>query len=201
MSKPSPDNLFEQQSKVTPTEREALFQQKGCVIWLTGLSGSGKSTLAQALEKRLFSMGHGSFILDGDNIRRRLNADLGFSDEDRSENIRRVASVAALFADAGLICMASFIAPFREDRQLAREHIGPDRFILVYLSTPLDICEERDPKGLYRKARNGEIADFTGINSPYEKPDHLDVDINTGETSVEKAVEAVIEVMHQKGFI
>ncbi len=165
------DNIHFQQLKVSQTEREKLKNQKALVIWLTGLSGSGKSTLANALEVRLNELNKHTYILDGDNLRLGLNKDLGFSDEDRKENIRRVAEVAKLMMDAGLIVITAFISPFRSERKMARDLIGEDHFIEVFLDTPLALCEERDPKGLYKKAREGVIVNMTGIDSPYERPE------------------------------
>ncbi len=152
---------------------------RGGVLWFTGLSGSGKSTLAQALEQALFATGRQAFVLDGDNLRHGLNADLGFSDADRGENIRRVTEVAGLFAEAGMIVISAFISPFRADRIAARQRVG-DGFHEIHLSASLEVCESRDPKGLYGKARRGEIADFTGISSPYEEPHSPDLIIDTG---------------------
>lgn len=164
------DNVHFQQLTVSQIKREKLKNQKAVVIWLTGLSGSGKSTLANALEVRLNELNKHSYILDGDNLRLGLNKDLGFSDEDRQENIRRVAEVAKLMMDAGLIVITAFISPFRRERQTAKELIGLDRFIEVFLDTPLEVCEQRDPKGLYKKARLGQLVNMSGINSSYEKP-------------------------------
>jgi bifunctional enzyme CysN/CysC len=168
-------NVHQQALSITRTERERLNGHTGKVIWFTGLSGSGKSTLANALEKELHALGKRTYILDGDNIRQGLNKDLGFTDADRVENIRRVAEVAKLMMDAGLIVMTAFISPFRAERQMARELIGENNFIEVFMDTPLQVCEERDPKGLYKKARKGQIPNMTGINSPYEPPQKADL--------------------------
>lgn len=165
-------HLFSQSFDISRKEREALKGQRGKVIWLTGLSGSGKSTLANALERALHQAGKHTYILDGDNIRCGLNKDLGFSDVDRAENIRRIAEVANLMADAGLIVITAFISPFKREREMARNLIGTAHFLEVYVSTPLEICEQRDPKGLYQKARRGELENMTGITSPYEPPEH-----------------------------
>lgn len=159
----------------------------GRVIWFTGLSGAGKSTLAQALEARLLAQGVRTCVLDGDALRQGLNKDLGFSDSDRTENIRRAAEVARLMADAGLVVLTAFISPFRADRALARERIGTGRFVEVFVDTPLAVCEARDPKGLYRKARRGEVHHMTGITSPYEAPDQPDIRI-TVDDSVDAAL-------------
>lgn len=168
----SSKNLFPQSFDITRQDREALKAQQGKVIWFTGLSGSGKSTLANALEHALYQAGKHTYILDGDNVRHGLNKDLGFSDADRIENIRRIAEVARLMADAGLIVITAFISPFKKDRELARDLIGTDHFFDVYVNTPLAVCEQRDPKGLYQKARRGEVVHMTGISSPYEAPEH-----------------------------
>lgn len=170
-----PSNLTLHQSQSTSQDRQDLLKQKGAVFWMTGLSGSGKSTTAMACEKSLIDQGYLSFVLDGDNIRSRLNADLSFSASDRKENLRRVAECARLFAQAGLITFVSFISPTQESRNLARSLIGPFPFYEVYLSASLEVCESRDPKGLYRKARSGEIQNFTGISAPYEAPQNPDL--------------------------
>lgn len=177
---------------ITKELRESQLGQKAVTIWMTGLSGSGKSSLANALEKRLFSMGKHTMLLDGDNIRMGLNKNLGFEDNDRIENIRRIAEVSKLMNDAGLIVMTSFISPFRQDRRNAREIIG-ESFVEVYVSTPLEECERRDVKGLYREARKGNIQNFTGVNSPYEAPEHPDIEIDTTQRSIEECVDILLE--------
>lgn len=164
------NNLHSQTFQITRQNRESIKGQHGKVVWFTGLSGSGKSTLANAIENRLYNDGRHTYILDGDNIRQGLNKDLGFSEHDRNENIRRIAEVAKLMMDAGLIVMTAFISPFRQEREMAKTLIGPENFLEIHVATPLDICEKRDPKGLYKKARSGHILDMTGINSPYEPP-------------------------------
>lgn len=164
---------------VSPEEREARIGQRGAVIWLTGLSGSGKSTIARELERDLVQRGKLAYVLDGDNLRHGLNADLGFSDRDRSENIRRVGAVAQLFADAGALCITAFISPFRADRSAVRELLPDGRFVEVFVDTPLAECERRDPKGLYKRARTGAIESFTGISSPYEAPERPEVHLKT----------------------
>ena len=168
--------------------RRAKYRHLGAVIWLTGLSGSGKSTLAMELERRLLDSGYACYALDGDNIRHGLNSDLGFSPEDRRENIRRVGEVAALFADAGLVCIAAFIAPYRADRAFARNLLQHGNFYEVYLSADIRVCEARDPKGYYRRARAGEIKNFTGIDAPYEPPEQSELTIDTGKESIETCV-------------
>lgn len=168
-------NIYKQLTSISRIDRETLNGHKGKVIWFTGLSGSGKSTLANALETAIHNKGYRTFILDGDNIRLGLNKDLGFSETDRDENIRRIAEVSKLMLDAGLIVMTAFISPFRRERAFARELIGEDDFLEIYVNTPIAICEERDPKGLYKKARAGQISNMTGIDSPYEPPPHPDI--------------------------
>jgi bifunctional enzyme CysN/CysC len=186
---------------VSPEERERLFGHRPVTVWLTGLSGSGKSTLAYALEKRLTDAGHACFVLDGDNVRHGLNQDLGFSADDRAENIRRVAEVAKLLNDSGLIVITSFISPFRADRTGAKEIIGADRFSEVFVDAPIEVCEQRDPKGLYAKARTGEVQEFTGVSSPYEPPESPAVIVDTGGLSVEKCSSAVFEHLKQMGAL
>ena len=174
-------NVVEHLHKVTKEERQQLLKQKSPVIWLTGLSGSGKSTIANELAIKLQQEGKLAYILDGDNVRMGLNKDLGFSDDDRKENIRRIAEVAKLLSDAGVIVITAFISPFREEREKAKEIIGRDNFIEVFVRTSLETCEKRDPKGLYKKARAGEIPMFTGIDSPYEEPLNYDIMVS-GDT-------------------
>lgn len=177
---------------VTPAERHQLTGQQAATLWLTGLSGSGKSTLAFALEKALFGQGRLTYVLDGDNIRHGLNRDLGFSAEDRTENIRRIAEVARLFNDAGLLVICAFISPYRLDREAARQIIGPRHFIETYLSTGLAVCEERDPKGLYKQARAGRLADFTGISAPYEAPSAPALTVDTSRSSIPESVASIL---------
>ena len=181
-------NLTWHQALIGKADRARQKRQRPCVIWFTGLSGAGKSTLANALEHALFERGHHSYLLDGDNVRHGLNRDLGFSDADREENIRRIAEVAKLFVDAGLIVMTAFISPFRADRQLARQLLGADEFVEVHVATPLAVCEERDPKGLYRKARAGQIPNFTGIDSAYEPPLEPEVVVDTAGHDLDACV-------------
>jgi adenylyl-sulfate kinase len=180
------------EGRVTSEDRRRLLQQRPVTIWLTGLSASGKSTLAYELELRLISRGRPCLALDGDNVRHGLNADLGFSPADRRENIRRIAEVAKLFNEAGLIVIAAFISPYRDDREAAKRIIGEPRFLEVFLDAPLAVCEARDPKGFYRKARAGEISEFTGISAPYERPEHPDMVLRT---DLLDAAEAAAEVM------
>lgn len=191
-------NLTRTHSHVASRERALLLGQRGAVLWFTGLSGSGKSTLAYALERRLTGMGQLCFALDGDNVRLGLCKDLGFGPEDRNENNRRISEVASLFAQAGLIVLTSFISPYNKDRQSARSTCK-SKFIEIYLDVSVAVCEERDPKGLYKKARSGEINEFTGISAPYEEPADPEIRINTAALSVEQGVDAIIEYLVAEG--
>ena len=195
------DNIFVHAGLVSPDDRQRLLCQKGCVVWLTGLSGSGKSTLAFAFERRLFDAGHLAYVLDGDNVRHGLNANLGFSHEDREENIRRVAEVAALFATAGLITITSFISPYTADREKARFVIGSHRFFEVHVRASLEVCESRDPKGLYKKARRGEIPSFTGVSDPYEQPLNPELTLDTAVDDVDICVDKLVRCLVEKGFL
>lgn len=183
--------------RVSADERWRRQGHRGGVLWFTGLSASGKTTLAFELEKYLFDQGLQAYVLDGDNLRFGLSADLGFKPEDRNEHIRRVGEVAALFADAGFIAISAFISPYREDRRQARAATG-ESFHEIYLSAPVDICEARDPKGLYEKARRGEIADFTGVSAPYEEPERADLVIDTGTLSITDSVKTLNEYVQQQ---
>lgn len=188
-------NICWHRGLVSPAERARILGQEPATVWLTGLSGSGKSTLAFALEKALIEQGRPAYVLDGDNIRHGLNRDLGFSAADRSENIRRIAEVARLFNDAGLIVIAAFISPYRQDRATAREIIGPGRFFETYLCAGLEVCEQRDPKGLYKQARAGRIPEFTGISAPYEAPDSPELALDTGRFTVAESVQAILAAL------
>ena len=187
-SQPASGNIVWHGGKVSQVEREQLYHQRAATLWLTGLSGSGKSTLAFELERHLLVQGHACYVLDGDNVRHGLNRDLGFSPADRHENIRRVAEVAHLMNDAGLFVITAFISPYRDDRELARQVIGDDRFLEVWVRTDLATCEQRDPKGLYAKARAGKLPDFTGISAPYEAPDQAALTLDTRERPIEDCV-------------
>ena len=193
------ENIVWHPHKVTRNDREKIKNQKGVTLWFTGLSGSGKSTVANEVEYELNKLGFHTYLLDGDNIRHGLNKDLGFSEEDRKENIRRISEVAKLFVDAGIITLTAFISPFREDRNRAREIIGD--FLEVFIDTPIEECEKRDPKGLYKKAKNGEIKNFTGIDSPYEAPKNPDIHIRTTEMTPSEAANEIIKQLQQKGYI
>ncbi len=188
-------NVHRQSLTLSQADRERMNGHRGCVIWFTGLSGSGKSTLANTLEMELHAQGKRTYILDGDNIRQGLNKDLGFTDADRVENIRRVAEVAKLMCDAGLVVMTAFISPFRNEREMARDLIGAEQFIEVYVSTPLEICEQRDPKGLYQKARSGQLPNMTGINSPYEAPEHPQVVIDGSSPSPVTVLQKILTLL------
>jgi adenylyl-sulfate kinase len=171
------------------------------VLWLTGLSGSGKSTIAAALEAALVASGHLAYVLDGDNLRHGLNSDLGFAPAARAENIRRVGEVAALFADAGVLTLTSFISPYRADREAARSAVGAERFLEVFVDAPLALCEQRDPKQLYRRARAGEIADFTGVTAPYEPPERPDLTLDTATLDPAACVASLLALLERRGFL
>jgi adenylylsulfate kinase len=192
-------NLVWHPHKVSRSERAAQKRQKPCIVWLTGLSGSGKSTIANALEGELFESGHHSYLLDGDNIRLGLNKNLGFSDADRTENIRRIGEVSKLFVDAGLIVITAFISPFRADRDLVRALVAPDEFVEVFVRAPLDVCEQRDPKGLYKKARAGAIKQFTGIDSPYEEPLKPELTLDTDKLDLQQSTQALLAWLRTSG--
>jgi adenylyl-sulfate kinase len=194
-------NLTWHHHRITKAERARRKGQKPCILWFTGLSGSGKSTIADALETRLAQMGYHTYLLDGDNIRHGLNKDLGFSDEDRTENIRRIGEAAKLFVDAGVIVLTAFISPFRSDRALVREIVEDDEFIEIYVDTPLEVCEDRDPKGLYAKARRGEIKNFTGLDSPYEPPELPEVHLRPARDSVEQSVDRIVRGLEDRGVL
>ncbi len=191
-------NIYWSHGKVTPQQRALRNGHSGCVVWLTGLSGSGKSTIATELERELFNHGQHAYVLDGDNVRHGLGSDLGFSPEDRKENIRRIGEVAKLFANAGMICITAFISPYRADRDLVRKILagGPNQFIEVFVNAPLAVCEQRDPKGLYAKARANEIKEFTGISAPYEAPDQPEIELNTDQITVAESVARIMEYLH-----
>jgi bifunctional enzyme CysN/CysC len=194
-------NIHLQHVDIDKAARATLKGQKPCVLWFTGLSGSGKSTVANLVEKKLHAMGHHTYLLDGDNVRHGLNRDLGFTEEDRVENIRRVAEVAKLMVDAGLIVLTAFISPYRAERRMARQLLQDGEFIEVFMDTPLEVAEARDPKGLYKKARRGELKNFTGIDAPYEAPEHPELAIKSGTTSPKQAAEYVIEFLAQMGVL
>lgn len=187
-------------SSLSSEEREAQLGV-GAIVWFTGLSGSGKSTVARAVEAALVQGGHGAFVLDGDNLRFGLNADLGFSPEDRKENIRRVGHVSKLFADANVVLLAAFVSPYQADRDAVRQLVPEGRFIEVHVSTSLEVCAERDPKGLYAKASRGEIANFTGVSAPYEAPENPELRLDTGALSLEESVAQTITCLRAHGVL
>jgi adenylylsulfate kinase len=192
-------NVVWHKMNVTREHRETLLKQKGILLWFTGLSGSGKSTVASALEKKLHYLGKITYALDGDNVRHGLNSDLGFSAKDRVENIRRIGEVSKLFVDAGIITIATFVSPFREDRQKVRELLGED-FIEIFIDCPLEVCESRDPKGIYKKARAGEIKHFTGIDSPYEEPINPEITVYTHLNTLEECVDKLMSYLEKEGL-
>lgn len=193
-------NITWHQSLVNKENREKLLKQKGVVVWYTGLPSSGKSTIAHAVEKELYDRGHLIYVLDGDNIRHGLNKNLGFSPQDREENIRRIGEVAKLFANAGLIAMTAFISPYREDRDRARQLLREGEFIEVHVKVPLEVAEERDPKGLYKKARAGEIKEFTGVSAPYEEPLNPEISVDTSQLDLERCKDEIIQYL-EKNYI
>lgn len=186
---------------VTQEDREKIVGHRACTLWMTGLPASGKSTLAVALEKALWDRGIHSFVLDGDNIRHGLNKDLGFSPEDRVENIRRIGEVAKLFTTAGVVNVTAFISPYRQDRQRVRDIMAEGEFIEVFVDCPVEVCEQRDPKGHYRKARAGEIRDFTGISAPYEAPENPELTIHTDRESESESVARLLSYLESKGYV
>jgi len=197
----SSKNIVKHDHSVSKKGHAKIKDQKPCVLWFTGLSGSGKSTIANALESRLWKLGKHTYLLDGDNIRMGLNSDLGFTDDSRIENIRRIGEVSKLFVDAGIIVLTAFISPFQKDRDIVRKLMEEDEFIEVFIDVPLEVCEERDPKGLYRKAQNGGISNFTGISSPYEVPVKPDIHITNDNISIEDATEQIIEYLNSNGYL
>jgi adenylylsulfate kinase len=195
------ENTVWHEQHITKAQRADLKQQKPCLLWYTGLSGSGKSTVANAVDALLFELGYHSYLLDGDNVRHGLNGDLDFTDESRIENIRRISEVSKLFLDAGLIVSTAFISPFSQDRASARDKLEGNEFIEVYIDTPINICEQRDPKGLYKKARQGEIKDFTGIDSGYDVPQHPEIHVKTAENSIADCAQQIVNHLAKQGFI
>jgi adenylylsulfate kinase len=201
MEKINSTNIVWHHATVTRERREKQNGHKSFILWFTGLSGSGKSTLAHALEEQLHQMGCRTFVCDGDNVRHGLNKDLGFSNEDRQENIRRIGEMCRLFTEAGVISLTAFISPFREDRDMVRRLVGEDNFIEVFCDCCLETCETRDVKGLYAKARRGEIREFTGISSPYERPEAPELAIRTDRATVDECVDMIIEYLRQREII
>ena len=186
---------------IDKSARSALLGQKPCVVWLTGIPAAGKTTIANLAESKLHELGHATYLLDGDDVRHGLNRDLGYTDADRIENIRRISEVAKLMVDGGLIVLVALSSPFRSQRRLARELMADDEFVEVYVNTPLDVAEQRDPKGLYRKARRGELKNFTGIDSPYEAPEDPDLEIYTPRCEPDEAADQLIACLRRKGVL
>jgi len=201
MTQRTATNITWHEGTITREDRERLNGHRGFTIWFTGLSASGKSTLAVATEEALFAKGHHTYILDGDNIRHRLNRNLGFSPEDRAENIRRIGEVAHLFRDAGIINLTAFISPYRKDRQAARDLSKNNNFIEVFVDCSLEVCEKRDPKGAYKKAREGIIKDFTGISAPYEAPENPEIHLHTDTHSVAECVRIILDYLVKHNYI
>ena len=191
-------NTTKYQFTVSQSEREKLHKHRAFLIWFTGLSGSGKSTIANALENELHTRNISTYSLDGDNIRQGINKDLGFSSEHRTENIRRIAEIANLFVDAGIVTLASFVSPYQKDREEVKKIVGSDKTIEIYVSTSLEECERRDVKGLYQKARKGEITNMTGISAPYEKPLNADLEIDTVSESIEESVQKILQLIEKR---
>jgi len=194
-------NIVYHDHLVTKEQRVSIKNQKPCILWFTGLSGSGKSTIANAVEAKLNNMGKHTYLLDGDNIRLGLNKDLGFSNTNRVENIRRVGEITKLFVDSGIIVLSAFISPFKNDRDRVRNLVNKDEFIEIFIDTPLKICENRDPKGLYKKTRKGKITNFTGISSDYEVPLNAEITIKTDTSSIQDSVIQIIEYITAKGYL
>lgn len=194
-------NIVRHEGHVSRDERETKLKQKGVLLWLTGLPSSGKSTIAYTVEHALVNRGHLAYVLDGDNIRFGLNGNLGFSAEDRTENIRRIGEVGKLFVDGGFLTLASFVSPYSEDRDAVRELMGEGDFVEIFIDTAVEICEERDPKGLYKKARTGEIPNFTGFSDPYEVPEKPEMIIKTADWTAEEAAILIIEMLEKLGKI
>ena len=190
------ENIFEQKLSINKKQRSKIKNQKACVLWMTGLSGAGKSTIANALEQRLYELGKHTYLLDGDNVRHGLSKDLGFTEEDRVENLRRIAEVSKLMVDAGLIVISAFISPFKSERDAARAIFSEDEFFEVFIDAPLEVVEQRDTKGLYKRARAGEVKHFTGISSPYEAPQSPEIHLHTDLDSVEQSIDHIIQSIY-----
>lgn len=201
MTRPKADNLTWHIGEVDKDARSSAYGHRGAVLWFTGLSGSGKSTIGHRVERMLIDRGAFAYVLDGDNVRHGLNSDLGFAPEDRVENIRRIGEVSKLFADAGALVVSAFISPYRKDRDRIRSLVPEGEFVEVFVDTPLEICEARDPKGLYKKARAGEIKNFTGLDAPYEAPENPEVHLETADLSVDEAAAQVIRYLEDKKIL
>ena len=194
-------NVVWHDHRVTKAERRELNNHRSCVVWFTGLPSSGKSTIASEVEHQLYTRGVRTYLLDGDNVRHGLNSNLGFSPEDREENIRRISEVARLFVDAGMITFVAFISPYRKDREKARKLLEDGEFIEVYVKCPVKVCEQRDPKGLYRQAKKGEIKEFTGVSAPYEEPSDPDIVLETDKLAVEESAKKIMEFLEERRMI
>ena len=201
MAQGSPANIVWHEGQVSRRQRENLLQQRGVLVWLTGLPSSGKSTIGFTTEHLLVENGHLAYVLDGDNIRHGLNKHLGFSPEDRAENIRRIGEVGKLFVDAGFILLTSFVSPYKADRARVRALFDEGDFLEIFIDTPVELCEKRDPKGLYKKARKGEISNFTGVSDPYEKPENPELVISTAECSPQEAALQLVDLLAERGKI
>jgi adenylylsulfate kinase len=199
--KPRSSNITYHEAQISREMREELNGHRSTILWFTGLSGSGKSTLAHAVEERLHQIGCRTFVFDGDNVRHGLCGDLGFSTEDRHENIRRIGEMSKLFTEAGVIALTAFISPFRYDRQMVRDLVVPGDFLEIYCDSPLEVCESRDVKGLYRRARAGEIPEFTGLSSPYEEPEAPELIVDTNRLTIEESVDVVLGLLEDRGII
>lgn len=198
---PKSDNITWHGADISQDHREQALGQRGCVVWLTGLSGSGKSTVGRRAEAMLLEQGRWAYALDGDNLRHGLNSDLGFGADDRTENIRRVGHLAQLFADSGCICLTAFISPYRDDRARARKLLPAGRFVEVHVATPIEVCEARDPKGLYERARAGLIPNFTGISAPYEAPEAPELVVDTSTADVDTCARQVVDYLASQGLL
>ena len=201
MAQPKSENITRHQLQVTREEREARMGHKGVTVWFTGLSASGKSTVATLVDQLLTEIGVHCYVLDGDNVRHGLNRDLGFSPEDRTENIRRIGAVARLFTQAGIVNLTAFISPYRRDRDMNREIQGQGDFVEIYVNSPIEVCEQRDPKGLYEKARAGLIPEFTGISAPYEAPEQPELVLDTHLETPEQSAERVVQYLREQGYL
>ena len=195
------NNVVWHSSYINKKQRAKIKNQKPCILWFTGLSGSGKSTLANALEAELYKLNYHTYLLDGDNIRHGLNFDLGFDDKSRVENIRRIGEVAKLFVDSGLIVLTAFISPFKSDREKVRALVEEREFIEIFVDVSIEVCEQRDPKGLYKKARTGEIKDFTGVDAPYETPRNPEIYLKNSEVSIDMNVDIIFNYLNENGYI
>lgn len=195
------DNIYWHESSITKKDRQKLHGHRSCILWFTGLSGSGKSTIANVVEQKLHQKGISTYLMDGDNVRHGLNADLGFSPEDRTENIRRIGETAKLFVDSGTVVLATFVSPYRFDRETVRNLVQPDEFVEVYVKCSLKACESRDPKGLYKRARRKEIKEFTGISAPYEEPEQPEIMVESEHFTIEECAEQILQHLKNENIL